>query len=44
MTHVDRTDRLQGVDRANNPLYYDLIDAFRRRTGVGVVLNNPRRS
>ena len=21
------------------PLYYDLIDAFRRRTGVGVVLN-----
>lgn len=39
MTHVDRTDRLQGVDRANNPLYYDLIDAFRRRTGVGVVLN-----
>jgi len=25
--------------RANNPLYYDLIDAFRRRTGVGVVLN-----
>ena len=39
ITHVDGTGRLQSVERANNPLYYDLIDAFRRRTGVGVVLN-----
>ena len=39
VTHVDGTGRLQSVERANNPLYYDLIDAFRRRTGVGVVLN-----
>jgi carbamoyltransferase len=39
VTHVDGTGRLQTVERANNPLYYDLISAFRRRTGVGVVLN-----
>ena len=39
VTHVDGTGRLQTVERANNPLYYDLIAAFRRRTGVGVVLN-----
>ena len=39
VTHVDGTGRLQSVQRANNPLYYDLIDAFRRRTGVGVALN-----
>lgn len=39
VTHIDGTGRLQSVERANNPLYYDLIDAFRRKTGVGVVLN-----
>jgi carbamoyltransferase len=39
VTHVDGTGRLQTVERSNNPLYYDLIAAFRRRTGVGVVLN-----
>jgi carbamoyltransferase len=27
------------VERANNVLYYELISAFRRLTGVGVVLN-----
>jgi carbamoyltransferase len=39
VTHVDGTGRLQTVERGNNPLYHDLISAFRRRTGVGVVLN-----
>jgi carbamoyltransferase len=39
VTHVDGTGRLQSVSREQNPLYYDLIDEFRRRTGVGVVLN-----
>ena len=39
VTHVDGTGRLQSVDRENNPLYYDLIDAFRRKTGLGMVLN-----
>jgi carbamoyltransferase len=39
VTHVDGTGRLQTVERANNSLYYELISAFRRLTGVGVVLN-----
>ncbi|MDB4303298.1 hypothetical protein N9934_00720 [Desulfosarcina sp.] len=39
ITHVDGTGRLQTVDRDSNPLYYDLIDAFRRKTGIGMVLN-----
>jgi carbamoyltransferase len=36
---MDSTGRLQTVDRESNPLYYKLIDAFRRKTGVGMVLN-----
>ena len=39
ITHVDGTGRLQSVDQASNPLYYRLIQAFQRWTGVGVVLN-----
>ncbi|MBI2835268.1 MAG: carbamoyltransferase [Acidobacteria bacterium] len=39
VTHVDGTGRLQAVSRDDNPLYWSLIDAFRRRTGVPVVLN-----
>lgn len=39
VTHVDGTGRLQTVDRESNPLYYSLISALRRKTGVGIVLN-----
>jgi carbamoyltransferase len=39
VTHVDGTGRLQTVDRDTNPRYYALIDAFRRLTGVPMVLN-----
>ncbi len=39
VTHVDGTGRLQSLERASNPLYYDLIEAFRRRTGIAAVLN-----
>jgi carbamoyltransferase len=39
VTHVDGTGRLQTVDRASNPLYYALIEAFCRLTGVPMVLN-----
>src|SRR5580698_1118624 len=34
VNHVDDTGRLQTVARDENPLYYDLIAAFRRRTGI----------
>jgi carbamoyltransferase len=37
--HVDGTARIQTVDRAANPRFYDLIEAFGRLTGVPVILN-----
>jgi carbamoyltransferase len=39
VTHVDGSGRLQTVDRTSNPLYYSLIQAFFRLTGVPMVLN-----
>lgn len=39
VNHVDDTGRLQTVTREENPLYYGLISAFYRRTGIPVVLN-----
>lgn len=39
VTHVDGTGRLQTVSAASNPLYHRLISAFKRRTGLGLVLN-----
>jgi carbamoyltransferase len=39
VNHVDDTGRLQSVSREENPLYYDLIKAFERRTGIPVILN-----
>ena len=39
VTHVDGTGRLQTVSRAQNPLYCELIEEFRRLTGVPLVLN-----
>ncbi|MBX9788400.1 MAG: carbamoyltransferase [Pirellulales bacterium] len=39
VNHVDNTGRLQSVRRDENPLYYDLISAFERRTGLPVLLN-----
>jgi len=39
VNHTDNTGRLQSVGRDENPMYYDLIKAFERRTGIPVVLN-----
>ena len=39
VNHVDDTGRLQSVARDENPLYYDLIKAFKRHTGIPVILN-----
>ncbi len=39
ITHVDGTGRLQSVDPTSNGLYHQLITAFKRRTGIGMVLN-----
>ncbi|GIZ53748.1 carbamoyltransferase family protein [Noviherbaspirillum aridicola] len=37
--HVDGTARIQTINRGQNPAYYDLLQAFRRRTGVPVLIN-----
>jgi carbamoyltransferase len=37
--HVDHTGRLQTVSREQNERYWELIEAFRRQTGVALVLN-----
>jgi carbamoyltransferase len=39
VNHVDDTGRLQSVAHDENPLYYDLIRAFERQTGIPVLLN-----
>jgi carbamoyltransferase len=39
ITHVDYSARLQSVERAANPLYYDLIAEFEALTGVPMVVN-----
>jgi carbamoyltransferase len=39
VTHVDYSARIQTVRRETNPLYYDIIDAFNRRTGCPVIVN-----
>jgi carbamoyltransferase len=37
--HVDGTARIQTINRSQNPVYYDLLKAFRDRTGVPVLVN-----
>lgn len=39
VNHVDDTGRLQTVSREENSLYYDLICAFEKKTGIPVILN-----
>ena len=39
VTHVDYSARIQTVRRETSPLYYDIIEAFYRRTGCPVIVN-----
>jgi len=39
VTHIDYSARIQSVNRELHPRYWQLIDAFRRRTGYGVIVN-----
>jgi len=39
VTHVDYSARVQTVSRETNPLYWDIIEAFRKRTGCPVIVN-----
>jgi carbamoyltransferase len=39
VTHVDYSARIQTVRRETNPLYWEIIEAFRQRTGCPVIVN-----
>jgi carbamoyltransferase len=39
VVHVDNSARPQIVDRADNPLYYDILSAFERETSLPVPVN-----
>ena len=39
VTHVNGTARVQTVDKTWNNLFFELIRAFERETGIGVLLN-----
>lgn len=39
ITHVDGSARIHTVDKDRNPKYHQLLEAFKQRTGVGVLVN-----
>jgi carbamoyltransferase len=39
VTHVDYSARVKTVSRETNPLYWEIIEAFRKRTGCPVIVN-----
>jgi carbamoyltransferase len=39
VTHVDYSARIQTVRRETNPLYWEIIEAFRQKTGCPVIVN-----
>ena len=39
ITHIDFSARIQTVHHETNPRYYDLIAAFKKLTGYGVIVN-----
>jgi carbamoyltransferase len=39
VTHVDGSGRLQSVDKEVSARYYGLIDCFRKKTGIPILLN-----
>ncbi len=39
ITHIDYSARVQTVNKTTNPRYYELINAFKRKTGCPTVVN-----
>jgi len=39
ITHIDFSARIQTVHKETNPRYWKLIEAFRQRTGYGLIVN-----
>ena len=39
VTHIDYSARIQTVDKERSPRYHQLLEAFKRKTGFGVLIN-----
>ena len=39
VVHVDNSARPQVIERHQNPLYFDILEEFKRRTGLPVLIN-----
>lgn len=39
VVHADNTCRIQTVEKKSQPFYWELIEAFRKKTGVPMILN-----
>lgn len=39
ITHVDGSARIQTINKEQDPLYHDLLQAFKKRTGCSVFIN-----
>ena len=39
ITHVDGTARVQTITKEQNPFMYDVLTAFKEKTGIGVLVN-----
>ena len=39
VTHVDMSTRVQTVDAERNPRFHELLKAFERKTGYGILIN-----
>jgi carbamoyltransferase len=39
ITHIDLSARIQTVHKETNPRYWELIDAFKKLTGCGLIVN-----
>ena len=39
ITHIDYSARIQSVNKTTNPKYWSLINAFKKLTGYGVIVN-----
>jgi len=39
ITHIDGTARVQTITQEQNPFIYELLTAFKERTGIGVLVN-----
>ena len=39
ITHIDFSARIQTVHKETNPRYWNLINAFKKKTGIAMVVN-----